>query len=67
MANWIRESACGEDGVFESGDAKWYGGVDDREKKVKDVAPVLVEGVLKRKRVTPSGEKVAVGGKGGIP
>jgi ATP-dependent exoDNAse (exonuclease V) beta subunit len=65
LANWIREAACGEDGVFLSGEAKWFEGVDARTPKGVVEKPALGEGVLKRKRVSPSGEKLVVGAKGG--
>jgi ATP-dependent helicase/nuclease subunit A len=65
LSNWIREAACGEDGVFESGDARWFEKVTARTPKGTVEAPVLAEGVSMRKRVTPSGEKLTVSGKGG--
>lgn len=65
LANWIREAACEEDGMFEAGDAKWFEGVTARMPKGTVDVPVLAEGVLKRKRVTPSGEKGMASAKGG--
>ena len=65
LANWVRQSACDEDGSFQSGDADWMTTVEDRERKTPEASVELAAGVPKRKRATPSSHKGPTGGKGG--